>query len=234
MTAMRMRAGTIWLVMALVCCAPIIVWGASVNDPMAYLRGSGLPSGQQLYLLAKLAGLLAFSLFWLQCMLTLARYAPKRLGFPMSDLWAHKCLGIATALLIFGHVGSFIGAASARTGHLAAELLLPSFTQGHYKLYVGLGAIAFWLVCATVFAGWQRARGVRRWRAVHQLWPLVFGLVFLHAFCIGSESRYGAMRYLMIFMVLSLGIAGVARFLYSRRRLDGHSTFLRPESGVTR
>jgi predicted ferric reductase len=189
------KTRTIWIGLILICCAPLIVWITSVNDPMSYVRLNGLPPGQQFYLVAKLAGLLSFFLFWLQCLLALARYAPMVPEFPVSDLHLHKRLGGATALLILTHVACFIIATSLRTGHASWELLLPSFAHGYYKLYIGLGAIAFWIVCLTVFAGWRSARGHSRWKRVHRLWPVVFGLAFLHAFAIGTESRFGAMRH---------------------------------------
>jgi DMSO/TMAO reductase YedYZ heme-binding membrane subunit len=231
-TPMTTRA--IWIGLVLICCAPLIVWMASVNDPMSYFRLHGLPPGQQLYLIAKLAGLFAFFLFWLQCLLALARYAPMVPGFPVSDLRLHKRLGGATALLILSHVVCFVIAASLRTGHVSWELLLPSFTHGYYKLYVGLGAIAFWIVCLTIFAGWRSARGQHRWKRVHRLWPVVFALVFLHAFAIGTESRFGAMRYLVLFVVASLAIAGIIRFLRSRRHPSSTPPRWHPESGVAR
>jgi DMSO/TMAO reductase YedYZ heme-binding membrane subunit len=229
---MAMKTRAIWVGLVLICCAPLIVWMASVNDPMSYFRYDGLPPGQQLYLVAKLTGLFSFFLFWLQCILALARYAPIAPGCPVSDFRLHKRLGIATALLILAHVVCFIVAASLRTGHVSWDLLLPSFTHGYYKWYLGLGAIAFWIVCLTIFAGWRVARGQRRWKAVHRLWPAVFGLAFLHAFAIGTESRFGAMRYLVIFIVLSLAVAGAVRFLCSRRHQSSKPTRWQPESGV--
>jgi DMSO/TMAO reductase YedYZ heme-binding membrane subunit len=227
-----MKTRAIWVGLLLSCCAPLIVWMASVNDPMSYFRLGGLPPGQQLYLVAKLAGLFAFCLFWLQCMLALARHAPVVPAFPVSDLRLHRRLGIATALLILAHVVCFIVAASLRTGHASWDLLLPNFTHGYYKFYLGLGAIAFWIVCLTVFAGWRVARGQQRWKAIHRLWPAVFGLAFLHAFAIGTESRFGAMRYLVIFIVVSLVIAGIIRFLHSRKDSSSTSPRWHPESGV--
>jgi DMSO/TMAO reductase YedYZ heme-binding membrane subunit len=78
--------------------------------------------------------------------------------------------------------------------------------------------VAFWLVCVTVFAGWRTSRGGRRWKAIHLLWPAVFGLAFWHAFTIGTESRFGGMRYLVLALVASLTVAAMARWFRSRRR----------------
>ena len=212
-----MKTRLIWIGLAVICCAPLVVWMTTVNDPMSYVRLGGLPPGQQLYLVAKLAGLFAFFLFWLQCLLALARHAPVVPGFPASDLRLHRRLGLATALLILAHVTCFVVAASLRTGHISWDLLLPNFTHGYYKFYLGLGAIAFWVVCLTVFAGWRVSRGHARWKRIHLMWPAVFGLAFLHAFAIGTESRFGAMRYLVLFVVASLVVVGANRWLRSRR-----------------
>lgn len=206
------------MVLALVCFAPLIVWLASVQHPLSYVRFGGMPPGQQLYLVAKLAGLLAFCLFWTQCVLALARHAPMLPGFPASDLRLHRRLGFTTAGLILMHVGCFLVATSMRTGHPAWDLLLPVFDQGFYKFNIGLGVVAFWLVCVTVFAGWRTSRGGRRWKAIHLLWPTVFGLAFWHAFTIGTESRFGGMRYLVLALVASLTVAAMARWFRSRRR----------------
>ena len=206
------------LVLALVCCAPLIVWLATVHHPLSYVRFGGMPPGQQFYLIAKLAGLLAFCLFWTQCVLALARHAPVVPGFPSSDLRLHRRLGLATAGLILVHVGCFVAATTMRTGHPPWDLLLPVFDQGFYKFNIGLGVVAFWLVCFTVFAGWRVSRGARRWKAIHLLWPAVFGLAFWHAFTIGTESRFGGMRYLVLALVASLALALLARWFRPRRR----------------
>lgn len=209
MTIPTTRART--LALLALCCAPVTVWTLTVNDPMAYVRLDGLPPGQQLYLVAKLAGLLAFCLFWAQCMIALARHLPILSTWLASDLRWHRNLGIVTALLLLAHVALFVMAASLRTGHMAWDLLLPDFTHGYYRSNIALGAMAFWLVCLTVFAGWRTMRGGRRWKPVHLLWPVVFGLVFWHAFTIGTESRYGAMRYVVLGLVAVLCVMGALR-----------------------
>lgn len=193
------------------CCVPAIVWTASVNDPMAYVRWGGLPPGQQWYLAAKLAGLLGFCLFWAQCILALARHVAPLSKWFVVDLRWHRKLGLVTASLVLAHVVLFVVAASLRTGQPAWDLLLPDFTHGYYRSRIALGAAAFWLVCLTVFAGWRTMRGARRWKIVHLLWPVVFGLVFWHAFTIGTESRYGAMRGVMLALLAGIVIVAALR-----------------------
>ncbi len=206
----------IWSVLSLVCLSPLLVWSLTVPDAWRYLRIEGLPPGQALYVVAKLIGLFAMCLFWLQCVLALARHAPLFFGFPSSDHRVHRRLGLATLILILLHAGLFIVAASLRTGHIAWDLLLPSVGHGYYRTSVGLGAVALWLCLLAIFAGRRVAQGYRRWKPIHMVWPMVFGLVFIHAIAIGTESRYSAMRYVTLFMGTSLTVAGVWRVWRSR------------------
>jgi hypothetical protein len=201
----------IWPVLWLVCLSPLFVWSVTVPDPWRYLRIEALPAGQALYVVAKLLGLCALCLFWLQCVLALARTLPAHWDLPRSDRRLHIRLGVVTVLLILLHVGLFVVAASLRTGHIAWDLLMPSVGHGYYRTSVGLGAVALWLCLLAVFAGRRVARGHRRWTSVHGLWPLVFGLVFVHAIAIGTESRYGAMRYVVLSLATSLTVAALWR-----------------------
>ncbi len=223
-----------WSAIGLICLSPFLVWMATVSDPLRYLRIQGLPPGQPLYVVAKLLGLLALCLFWTQCVLALARRAPMLAGFPSSDHPLHRRLGAATFVLIALHVGLFVVAASLRTGHFSWDLLLPSIGHGYYRTSVGLGAVALWLCALAVFAGARLGRQQRstskfaRWKRMHMLWPLVFVLVFAHAMNIGTESRYGAMRYVVIALAASLAVAGISRAIGSYRARPGKE----PPSGA--
>lgn len=212
----RFRAGHV-LLLALAC-LPVVFWWRSVQHPMAYVRLTGLPPGQALYVLAKLAGLLAVVALWTQAMLALARTVPLLRVLPATTLRQHRVLGIATALLVLSHVVLFVVATTLRKKALAIDLLWPNFDHGYYFFNVSLGAFAFWLLTLTVFAGWRVSRGHRRWRAVHLLWPVLIGLVFFHAMAIGTESRFGAMRWVMWCLAVSVGIAGLWRLAVALRR----------------
>jgi predicted ferric reductase len=215
-TPIRTRAANALL--AALACLPVAIWWSSVQHPMAYLRIDGLPSGQSLFVLAKLAGLLAVVALWIQAMLALAGRVPLLRVLPASTPRQHRRLGMLTALLVLAHVVLFIVATTLRKKALAIDLLWPNLDHGYYFFNVSLGAFAFWLMVLTVFAGWRTARGDRRWRAVHLLWPVLVGLVFFHAMDIGSESRYGAMRGVMVALAITVGMAGVARVMAMLRR----------------
>jgi len=185
---------------------PVAVWLISTHGPLAYFTHE-VPPGQRFYILSKLCGLLALALFWLQCMTALARFAPALRGFFSLSRRQHALLGVATFVLVFTHLGLFVAASSLRTGHLALPLLLPKFNQGFYSSFVSLGAIAFWILVAVVAAGIFRLRGHASWRWVHRASFVVFAIGFLHGIGIGSETRFGLMKYIYAFIGLSLATA---------------------------
>ena len=213
MSAPSIRTRAAHALLAALACLPVAIWWMSVQHPMAYVRLDGLPPGQALFVLAKLAGLIAVVALWMQAMLALAGRVPLLRVLPASTLRQHRRLGMVTALLVLAHVVLFIVATTLRKQVLAIDLLWPNLDHGYYFFNVSLGAFAFWLMTLTVFAGWRIARGDRRWRVVHLLWPVLIGLVFFHALAIGSESRFGAMRGVMVVLAITVGVAGVARML---------------------
>ena len=207
-----------WSVLCLALVSPFAAWLATVPDASRYLRFDNLPAGQPLYIAAKLLGLLGICLFWLQCMLALARRTPASRWLPTMARSQHIALGLTTVACIVLHVGLFVAAASWRTGHIAWDLLLPSLGHGFYRTSVGLGAAALWICLLAVYGGGRLVTGASRWRWVHMLWPLVFGLVFVHAVNIGTESRYGAMRYWIWGLAASLAALGVWRVVASLKK----------------
>jgi predicted ferric reductase len=127
-------------------------------------------------------------------------------------------LGVKVLILIAANLGLFIAASSLRTGQLALGLLWPQFDQGFYNTHIGLGAVAFWLLAAVVIAGLFRMRGHIHWRWLHRAVFVVFALAWLHGTGIGSETRFGLMRYVYVFIALSvLAALGSALWLVLKR-----------------
>lgn len=188
---------------------PVLVWLISTHGPIAYFLHE-VPPGQRFYILSKLFGLLALTLFWLQCMAALARFAPALRGFLSLSRRRHAYIGSITAVLVLLHVAAFITAATLRTGHLALPLLAPKFDQGFYNSFVSIGVIAFWGLVAVIIAGIMRARGREVWRWVNRLSLVVCALGFRHGIMIGSETRFGLMKYVYAFIGLSLATAVVS------------------------
>lgn len=224
MLTSKRAQGAIPIALILLLCLPVVAWGLSVRDPSAYFTYV-LPPGQRLFVFGKLAALLAITLYWMQAVLALANRIPWAHGRPLIGANGHRRLGLATFAMVSLHVGLFVTAAVLRAGPSGWAFLLPNFTHGYYAAMVSVGLIAFWLLILGVFAGWRVTRGATVWRKVHALWPVVFALGFIHAFAIGSESRFGFMRYLFLFIALSLLASGLLRVRseWRRRRAVGQN-----------
>ena len=192
---------------------PTLLWLSVVGDPRLYLDPS-VPPGQLAYVLSKLAGLCAAGLFALQ--LTLMVLRGTRFG-PVVRRWgirAHQRLGLAVVLVIVAHVVLFVAAASLRSEHLAARLLLPRWGSGFYDAMVSVGVLAFYLVVVVVAAGAlsRRRDGTRgRFRRAHRALALAsVPLVVVHSYAIGSETAsVPVMAFYALFGAVAL--AGVWR-----------------------
>jgi DMSO/TMAO reductase YedYZ heme-binding membrane subunit len=197
---------------------PLAIWWQSIGGLQAYLQHS-VPPGQIAYVFSKLFALLAIVLCWFQVMAALAkRDTPVLRGFPLLGTRTHVALGVATFVVVSIHLGLFVLASTQRTQHLALNLLVPSFDEGFFRTMVSLGAIAFWLLLVAVVAGRQRLARRRGWVWMHRVVFIALALGFAHGMMIGSESRYGAMKYVYAFVGLSIG-AALASQLYQRLRM---------------
>jgi hypothetical protein len=185
---------------------PVLVWLASTGAPQAYLTHR-VPPGQTLFVASKLCALLALTLFWLQCMTALARYSPALQGLMRLTRIQHIVLGSTAAGMIAAHVALFMAASAMRTGHAAFNVLIPHFNLGYYSAHLGYGAMALWLLVLAVIAGALRMSGRARWRWPHRAVFMVFVLAMIHGASIGTETRYGLMKYVYAFIALSMAAA---------------------------
>lgn len=182
--------------------APVVVWAISTGDPLVYLRYE-MPPGQSPYVLSKLIGLLALSIFWLQWMIGFLRRVDW-IALPVRRAHAtHRHLGLLVFGLVLVHVGLFVYAVSLRTEHFAWHVLVPSFSEGYYKQRIALGILALGLFPLAIVAGILRRRG-RLWQWVHRLWIVVFALIFVHAISIGTETRMGVLWYFYLFLAVTM------------------------------
>ena len=203
---------------------PVAVWLISTHGPIPYFTHY-VPPGQRFYIVSKLCALLALTLFWFQCMTALARFSPALRGFFSLPRSQHVLLGITAFVMTLAHVGMFITASTLRTGHLALPLLVPKFDQGFYTAFVSVGAIAVWLLLMVVIAGAMRVRGHTWARWAHRISFMVFGLGFLHGIAIGSETRFGLMKYVYTFIGLSLATALISWLLAELRQFRSRRAF---------
>lgn len=188
MSRVRPAALTPWALIAACLVVPLVAWWWSVDDPSVYWRYQ-LPPGQALFALAKLAGLAAMTLMTLQAAWALLTRSPWRDAAWAQTTLNHQALGLATGVLALSHGVLFIVASSLRRKVPAWDLLLPNFDHGYYFACVSLGAIALHLMVFVTIAGWQLRRGNRRWKPLHWVWLLVFGLSVAHSLGVGGETR---------------------------------------------
>ncbi|MEX0915322.1 MAG: hypothetical protein WDZ60_05460, partial [Wenzhouxiangellaceae bacterium] len=162
-------------------------WWFSVGNPIMYLTHSVSP-GQFLYILSKLAGLLALVLIGVQVILMLIRASQRFVAVPGISYKRHMQLGLTTFAFCLLHVVLIFSAIWLRQGKAPWGLLLPDLTANYYKFHLSLGVVAFYVLCAGIVAGWKLRGNKPGWKAVHMMWPLAVGLAYWHSLSIGSES----------------------------------------------
>lgn len=199
---------------------PLILWLFSVGNVFDYLE-DGVPVGQLLYILSKLAGLLAISLLTLQISLMSFRRLPLALrGLKSRPRWnieRHGILGTVTIICAVVHAGLFILAASARSDHWVWHLLAPRFQSGFYDAMVSLGVIAIYLLVIVGILGWYSRRRAYL-RPIHQVVVVLStALIIIHSFAIGSETHTLPLRlyYVALLAILAGSTYTLFRSKYS-------------------
>jgi predicted ferric reductase len=190
---------------------PLGTWLSSIGSPAMYFSYD-LPPGQLLYALAKLIGMYAFVLIWLQVMLGLLKGDPALRRFmPPLTTTRHRMLGIVTLLTAWTHFLLFFSAVSVRNGEFAYSLLLPAFDNGIYFIAVSLGWFAVITMTLVAITGLLRRRSGGIWAFAHRLSIAVFAVALIHAQMIGSEAKSG------LWFALHLCFAGAVLVALARR-----------------
>jgi len=163
------------------------------------------PKGQLYYLVSKTFALCAFILLWWQLIFSLLNKIKGRL---------HIYLGLFLFSLVLLHVLLFFSAASVRTDGYALHIFVPEFTSGYYKNALSFGVIAFLFLLASIVAGLLRNKISLRWKLGHRFVFIVYALVLVHSFMIGSEMQSGLFLYIFYFSVVSVFSALLVRMLF--------------------
>ena len=143
-----------------------------------------------MYILAKLAGMYAFILLWLQVMVALLKH-DQLFGYlvPRWSPGRHRLLGIMTLLTAWTHFLCFFSAVSIRKDTIAYDLLMPEFEKGIYFFAVSLGWFALAGLTLVALTGLLRAKSQGIWVLAHRLSMAVFFVALVHAQMIGSETK---------------------------------------------
>lgn len=201
-----------WVMLVVAVAVPASLWIYSVGNPLEYLE-TGVPDGQFLYILSKLAGLIGISLIGLQLVMLRFRQHANGGHFKWS-MSSHKLLGLSLAVVVVLHVGLFVAAASLRSGHLALGPLSLRFFQGFYDQMISLGALAFYLLALASVVGVliYKVPRFHRYRIIHIIAVFVMTLLAgVHSAAVGSETRsipmmtfYALLAVILIWSVWSV------------------------------
>lgn len=170
-----------FVLVALLCLIPGIVWLISVGDLIAYFTHH-LPKGQLLYLFSKLCGLYAYFFITLQII-----FGTQGARSPYFKF--HPRLGVLTTLTVTAHVALFVIAASLRSGQPALDNFVPDFSKGFYKSAVSLGIVAAYGLILVLLAITLRKKYPFVFKLFHRIAFAVGTLGWLHSFLIGTETR---------------------------------------------
>lgn len=82
------------------------------------------------------------------------------------------------------------------------DVLVP-FIGPYRPVWVGLGSVGLYLALLTTLSfRWRQRMGVRRWRLLHRLTFVSYGLVTVHGLLAGSDSALPGMRFVYVGSVL--------------------------------
>lgn len=197
---------------------PIGVWVLNTGDIQDYLH-PGVPDGQLLYVVSKLAGLVALSMIVAQISLISAKHFISEKSIFNWRISSHQALGIITLGLATLHVGLFFAAASARSGHVAWGLLTPRFSNGFYDFMVSIGLIGLCVLWIAGYLGRHVMKSVK-FKPYHQLSVTISTLaVIAHSFAIGSETHTIPVRlfYVLLICILFWSLYSLIRDSYGRQ-----------------
>ncbi|KKS13213.1 hypothetical protein A2617_02675 [Candidatus Daviesbacteria bacterium RIFOXYD1_FULL_41_10] len=155
--------------------------------------------------LFRLFGLYALTLLWLQIILGPFTLPLLKAGFNVFPI--HRAIGISALILAILHPALFLSAATLET-YLPANLLIFG--------YLGPIALLLLITTATTALLMGRAPFSKFWRFLHPLNYLVFTLVLVHSFMVGTETQFQPLRSLYIIYAGTLITSFSYRVIYRR------------------
>lgn len=148
-------------------------------------------------------------------------------GLVLSTQMARKVLPAAPSLAMhsaLSWLAVFTGGAHALLllfdryySYGLTDVLVP-FVGPYRPMWVGLGSVGLYLALLTSLSfRWRQHIGMGRWRLLHKLTFVAYGLVTLHGLLAGSDSALPGMRFVYVGSVL------LVLFLTNYRLLDAPS-----------
>ena len=129
----------------------------------------------------------------------------------------HRHLGNLTILLTVIHVAAIY--VDDFVDYTLAELLVP-FISDEETTAVGLGVVAFWLLCLVQVSSWVRRRlDQRLWRRLHLLSAPLVVLVPVHGWLVGTDADNPIVVIVSLVLIAEILMILALRVRYGRRPL---------------
>lgn len=175
--------------------------------------------------ISRASGLMAYLLLWLVMFFGLAIRTPivKNIFPPAFSYETHTWLSVQALILVFFHSGALLWDKYLRLKFL--DLAVP-FHSPIYANEITLGILGLYLMIILILTSYFRKFFSQKiWRAVHFLNILLFIIVTIHAFLLGTDLHSGTPRIIFftlnIFLILLITINLAARLKasFSREQL---------------
>jgi predicted ferric reductase len=190
-------------------------WAYGSGDLWSYFDES-VPEGQLVYVISKACALTGVVLVWIQILAGLT-IASRGTVAPHIPLQWHQQIGVAVLVMLLLHWATFVAGVSMRVDHFAVDYVTPTFSHGFYRTIVSLGMLSLIAMLIASAAALLRKR-FKYWRAVHALASIGAVGGAIHSWLIGSETRMGAVKWLYIFMIVTLACAVLWRLVWGWSR----------------
>lgn len=116
----------------------------------------------------------------------------------------HRNLALMTLVFLAVHISTAIVDPFTALGVAA---LIP-FASPYRTFWLGLGAVALYLLIAIVITSWLRPLfGAKAWRAVHWLTYAMWPIALIHGFGTGTDSRFSWMLVIDGLCVIAVAMA---------------------------
>jgi predicted ferric reductase len=173
-------------------------------------------SGEILWYVSRASGvvsIVAFTLVSCLGILTAGRRRPRGESATVV-MGLHRWLSLGALAFLVTHIVTAIVDGYVSIGWLA--VVVP-FTSGYQPLLVGLGAVAVDLLIALLLTSYLRHRiPERRWRLVHWLSYLMWGVALVHGFGMGTGDQ-------PLLRLVSVACAALGGLAVAWRVLSSHA-----------
>lgn len=173
---------------------PTVMWFTSSNYEA--LQTGDVALRQALLLIFPLFGLIAFTMLWAQLMIGAFMPLWNKLYSSPKVLRFHIVHGVVVWLVLLLHPGLLYASKILGDGFTLQALRIDYVARQNVP-YVLLGMAAFILLCTTILIALLRKRSFvqKYWKKVHYLNYVVFVMVFVHSFRLGSHVEPTILRY---------------------------------------